>query len=54
MIIIIEVKVIFLKRMKNRIVFDCGEVDYNIIIDTVLIDISEVYELVKTASNKNS
>lgn len=43
-----------LKGMRNRIVHDYGEVDYSIIIDTVLIDIPEVYELVKTASNKYS
>ncbi len=36
-----------LKGMRNRIVHDYGEVDYSIIIDTVLIDIPEVYELIK-------
>lgn len=36
-----------LKGMRNRIVHDYGEVDYSIIIDTVLVDIPEVYELIK-------
>ena len=36
-----------LKGMRNRIVHDYGEVDYSIIIDTVLIDIPEVYELIQ-------
>ena len=39
-----------LKGMRNRIVHDYGEVDYSIIIDTVLIDIPEVYELIKNAN----
>lgn len=39
-----------LKGMRNRIVHDYGEVDYGIIIDTVLIDIPEVYELIKNAN----
>lgn len=38
-----------LKGMRNRIVHDYGEVDYSIIIDTVLIDIPNVYELIKLA-----
>ena len=42
---------ISLKGMRNRIVHDYGEVDYSIIIDTVLIDIPEVYELIKTVIN---
>lgn len=36
-----------LKGMRNRIVHDYGEVDYSIIIDTVLYDIPRVYELIK-------
>ena len=36
--------------MRNRVVCDYGEVDYSIIIDTVLIDIPEVYELIKNAN----
>lgn len=39
-----------LKGMRNRIVHDYGEVDYSIIIDTVLYDIPEVYELIKNAN----
>lgn len=39
-----------LKGMRNRIVHDYGEVDYGIIIDTVLIDIPEVYELIKNSN----
>lgn len=39
-----------LKGMRNRIVHDYGEVDYSIIIDTVLIDIPNVYDLIKKAS----
>ena len=40
-----------LKGMRNRIVHDYGEVDYSIIIDTVLVDIPEVYELIKNTTN---
>ncbi len=36
-----------LKGMRNRIVHDYGEVDYSIIIDTVLEDIPAVYEEIK-------
>lgn len=36
-----------LKGMRNRIVHDYGEVDYSIIIDTVLEDIPVVYEEIK-------
>lgn len=41
---------ISLKGMRNRIVHNYGDVDFSIIIDTVLIDIPDVYKLVKKAN----
>ena len=42
-----EISWVSIKGMRNRLVHDYGEVDYSIVIDTIMQDIPDLYDTLK-------
>lgn len=42
-----EISWVSIKGMRNRLVHDYGEVDYSIVIDTILQDVPDLYDTLK-------